>query len=140
MAYDDLDEILKAEGIFIPNDNDKILIDDFTTWIIDHVQESNLYEKFVQDYDSAQRDELYNLFYRHFNCLSSEVLFYWKYFIGVFIKNSRKYNMHYQSIVYNFDSHIVNFYLTCNKGVFKCYIDQDHICYFKQNGTDYYVS
>jgi len=124
----------------------------FLTWaeeIISKVALNDLYKEFTTQFSDTYRSELYeNIceFFSDESYVSDDILFFWKCLVVSLISRSRKYkycldkNSDNTQIELNYESRETNFKLVKEKHIFRCFISGEAICYFKENGTDYYVS
>ncbi|AGC02042.1 hypothetical protein H012_gp417 [Acanthamoeba polyphaga moumouvirus] len=115
----------------------------FITWMRENKNNDNLYKSFSDIFSSEYRTSLYENIIKYFHneeVITDEFLIYWKLLIIDIIKNNKrhKHNMEYINI--NLDTQITNLRLDKEKGVFRCLVDNNSICFFKENGNDYYVS
>ncbi|AGF85229.1 hypothetical protein QJ854_gp553 [Moumouvirus goulette] len=115
----------------------------FIIWMKENKNNDNLYKTFSNIYSPEYRTSLYDNIIKYFNndtVITDEFLIYWKLLVIDLIKNSKRYKHNIKNININLDENMSNLRLDIEKGIFKCYIDNDSICYFKENGNDYYVS
>lgn len=122
----------------------------FETWMKESINESDLYKSFYQNFDSEYRSQLYENICEFFDTslVSNDVIFYWKYLVIYLLNNNKKYKSLLQDL--ELDDNIklevnketceTNLCLVKKKYIFQCFIDKIPICYFKENGNDYYIS
>lgn len=115
----------------------------FLRWIKASLNEKNLYKSFSDNFTAEYRMELFeNIceFFKDDTFITDEILFYWKYLVVFLLRTSKKYKSSLDDLVFNLDNQETNLRLVKEKYIFRCFIDDSPICYFKENGTDYYVS
>lgn len=118
-------------------------IKDFSAWIDLHLTDTNLYELFCKTFGASYRSQLFEDICDSFKnsiLVTDDVLFNWKGLIVHLLKNSKKYKSFINDLVFNPVAKKTNLRLVKDKHTFKCFIDDEFICYFKENGNDYYVS
>ncbi|AUV58528.1 hypothetical protein [Bandra megavirus] len=118
-------------------------ITSFLSWIKLNTDNDNTYKNFSNVFSSDYRISLYENVIKYFDdesIITDEFLTYWKFLVTDLMKNSRKYKSYTKDITINFEEYDCNLRLVKQKYIFKCYIDEESICYFKENGNDYYVS
>jgi hypothetical protein len=115
----------------------------FLHWIKINYSSKELYKNFCDDFSEQYRTELFeNIceFFRDETFVSDEILFYWKCIVAHLLKNSKKYRSYIGDLIFDYEKQTTNLKVVREKYIFKCFIDDEQICYFKENGTDYYVS
>nr|WBF70686.1 hypothetical protein [Megavirus caiporensis] len=115
----------------------------FLSWIKSNTDNDDVYKNFSNIFSSDYRISLYENVIKYFDdesIITDEFLVYWKFLVVDLMKNSRKYKSYTRDITINFEEYECNLRLVKQKYMFKCYIDEESICYFKENGNDYYVS
>jgi hypothetical protein len=115
----------------------------FQTWMNDNYKSGNLYVIFAQTFDAQYRSDLFENMVEYFECsdlVTNELLFNWKIMIYDLLKSNKKYKSYLEELVFDIDSRNTNLGLNRSKYVFRCFIDGNPLCYFKENGNDYYVS
>ncbi|QGR54031.1 hypothetical protein [Moumouvirus maliensis] len=115
----------------------------FITWMKENKDNENLYKTFSNIYSCEYRTQLYENIIKYFNdeqVITDEFLVYWKLLVIDLIKNNRRHKHYIKNITIDLDNHTSNLRLDKEKGVFKCFLDGNYICFFKENGNDYYVS
>jgi hypothetical protein len=117
----------------------------FQTWMAENKQTPNLYKRFCHTFDLQYRCDLYQNIDEYFtnqDVVTDDVLFDWKTLIYDIISINRKYKLcldEYGARL-DFDTKETNLKVTPKKHIFQCYIDDIPLCYFKENGNDYYIS
>ena len=109
----------------------------------DSIYCDNFYRVFESTFNSEYRSELYNTIYNYFNdneIVSNELLIFWKLLVIDLIRNNKKYNSNISTIYVDLKNQSTNFVLVKEKAVFRCYVDEEPLCFFKENGNNYYVS
>lgn len=117
--------------------------DTYIRWIIDNDTNPNLYQDFCKVHDSEFRINLYNGINEFFNnaeMVNDDVLFYWKIMVVHFLRTSRKYKSSLNDLIFDLPNMDTNLVLVKEKCMFRCYIGEEPLCYFKENGTDYFAS
>ncbi len=102
-----------------------------------------LYKNFCENFSEVYRSELFeNIceFFRDETYVTDEILFYWKSIVVHLLKKSKKYRGSIGDLVFNPVEQHTNLKIVKEKYIFKCFIDCERICYFKENGIDYYIS
>jgi hypothetical protein len=115
----------------------------FLSWMRDCTNKKNLYKDFCRDFSSEYRSLLFeNIceFFKDEKFVTDEILFYWKYMVVFLLRTSKKYKSGLENLIFNFENKETNFRIVKEKYIFKCFIGEEQLCYFKENGTDYYVS
>ena len=115
----------------------------FLTWITQNLNESDIYKLFSENFTSEYRVDLYENICEFFNdesMVSDDILFYWKFIVTILMKSSKKYKSYLGDLIFDLDTHNTNMVLVREKHIFRCFIADEPICYFKENGSDYYVS
>ena len=113
------------------------------TWMASHSTSQNLYGDFRKNFHEEYRIRLFEDIYQFFNAdqlVTNDVLFYWKLLIIDLVKNSRKFRSCMQDLAVDMVDRETNLSITKEKYMFKCFVREGHLCYFKENGNDYYVS
>lgn len=103
----------------------------------------DLYNIFCNDFSEEYRSQLFeNIceFFKDESFVTDEILFYWKSMVVNLLKKSKKYRNSIEDLVFDPVNQITNLKIVKEKYIFKCFIDDERVCYFKENGTDYYVS
>uniref|UniRef100_A0A6G6ABJ4 Uncharacterized protein n=1 Tax=Borely moumouvirus TaxID=2712067 RepID=A0A6G6ABJ4_9VIRU len=115
----------------------------FITWMKENKDNENLYKTFSNIYSCEYKTQLYENIIKYFNdeqVITDEFLIYWKLLVIDLIKNNKRHKHNIKNITIDLDNHTSNLRLDKEKGVFKCFLDGNYICLFKENGNDYYVS
>ena len=115
----------------------------FATWMKHMYAEENLYQKFRDNFSTEYICELFDNVYEVFldnTVVTDEILFYWKCILHCLLRNSKKYRSYLGDLVFDLNTRETNLVMNQEKHIFKCFIGKEFICYFKENGTDYYVS
>lgn len=120
----------------------------YLTWIesygpnLSH-SDGNFYKSFSDVFSTEYRENLYANICEFFNdetMVTDDVLFYWKYMVVVLLRSSRKYRSYIDHLVFDLKTKETNLVLVKEKHIFRCFVNDKPICYFKENGCDYYVS
>lgn len=112
-------------------------------YVSTNVKKEEIYNKFSLEFDCVYRMKLFEIFCNYFNdesIVTDDVLFYWKYFVFCITSVNKKYNADIKDVIFSFTEKTTNFRLVKVKHIFRIFIDDDPLCYFKENGNDYYVS
>ncbi|XWV24856.1 mg583 protein [Tupanvirus deep ocean] len=115
----------------------------FSKWMKNKKLFDNLYKDFCNDFSPEYRSELFENvceFFKDESFVTDDILFYWKHLVVHLLKTSKKYKYYLQDLVFDHETHDTNLRLVREKYIFKCFIGEEQLCYFKENGTDYYVS
>lgn len=115
----------------------------FLLWMKNNNNKKNLYKDFCDTFSTEYRIQLFeniNEFFKDETFVTDEILFYWKYLTIFLLKINKKYQSHLQNLSLNFEDKETNLKMVKEKYIFKCFIDEEQICFLKDNGTDYYVS
>ena len=102
----------------------------------------NIYDIFSSNFENEFRMELFENIYEVLfdqNIISDTVIFYWKYIVISILNTDRKFKKEIGNLVFDLKNKYSNLNLLKTKHVFKCFIDEDELCYFKPNGYHYYV-
>lgn len=135
------DEETRLEKIYHEDVQNNLNI--FLTWMRSSLEEKNLYKFYCDNFNVEYRIALFkNIveFFRDETFVTDEILFYWKYMVIFLLSSSKKYKSYLSNLEMDVKTFVTNFRMVREKYVFRCFIDEDQICYFKENGTDYYVS
>lgn len=115
----------------------------FINWITDAKIDSNLYKNYSEYFDDQFRSDLFvNIceFFKDENYVTDDVLFYWKCLTISLMRNSRKYKSSLDELIFDLEEKSTNLRLVPQKCLFRCFIEDEPICYLKENGNSYYVS
>ena len=115
----------------------------FSSWMSNCETRKMLYKDFCNDFSSDYRSELFeNIceFFRDESFVTDDIIFYWKYMVICLLKTSRKYKSCLEKLILDFENRETNLKIVKEKYIFKCFVGEEQLCYFKENGTDYYVS
>ena len=115
----------------------------FNTWISENINNEGLYKEFHDQFDLKYRIDLFeNMceYYMDQSMVSEDLVFYWKYLIISLLKTSKKYKSYLDELTVSTEKKETNLALVREKYIFRCFVKGDHLCYFKENGNDYYVS
>lgn len=115
----------------------------FLTWIKQNLDDKNLYKSFSDNFTSEFKIELYEGINEFFNdewMVTDDVLFYWKFMVVTLMRSSRKYKSYIDDLIFDLKTRDTNVVLVKEKHIFRCFVADEPICYFKENGNDYYVS
>lgn len=115
----------------------------FLTWIKQNLDDRNLYKSFSDNFTSEYKNELYEGICEFFNdewMVTDDILFYWKFMVVTLMRSSRKYKSYIDDLIFDLKTRDTNVVLVKEKHIFRCFVADEPICYFKENGNDYYVS
>lgn len=115
----------------------------FETWMTANFNNIHLYTSFVEEFDEKYRAELFgNMcdFFKDTTFVTNEILFYWKYLAISLLKMSKKYKSYLVDLKLDLSSKETNLRFVKEKCTFRCFIGEEPLCYFKENGNDYYMS
>jgi len=115
----------------------------FTTWMETNQSQKQLYKCFGEDFSVEYRSALFeNIceFFKDDTFVTDNVIFYWKVMVVNLLSQSKKYKSYIDNLVLDTKTKETNIRLVKEKYIFRCFIDDEHLCYFKENGNDYYVS
>lgn len=115
----------------------------FVTWFKSNSYNNNLYNDFTKNFSTNYRIELFeniNEFFMEENLITDDVIYYWKNLVIALLYNSKKYKSYLKNLEFDEKNKSVNLRLVPKKLIFECFIGDEHLCYFKENGFDYYVS
>lgn len=129
-------------------------ISKFVEWCKTITDYDTLYNEFETHFSCDFRIELFGFirsFWLNEECITSEVVFYWKIIVYNLIRSHKKYQVYAKEygLFFDFDSRETNLRLVKQKSSFRCFItkevqdvdnDEEPVCYFKENGFSYYVS
>lgn len=121
----------------------KSVINRFVDWMYNNYQDQYLYPKFVENFDQAFIIELFETYCRSFlntEIVSDKALIYWKLMCIHLIAKNKKYTDRVKDIYIDVENATSNLKLVIDKQMFRCYIDNERLCYFKENGYEYYTS
>ena len=124
-------------------ENAKNNLNIFSTWMSENIKNKNIYEDFRNQFDAEYRSDLFENMCEYFmdsTMVSEDLVFYWKYLIIALLKTSKKYKSYSSELVVDENDKKTNLALVKEKYIFRCFINGEHLCYFKENGNDYYVS
>lgn len=109
----------------------------------DNLTNKVLYKSFTKSFSTEYRTHLFeNIceFFKNETFVTNEILFYWKYIVIHLLQHSKKYKSRSKKLTFDISNFETNLRLVKEKYIFKCFIGDRFICYFKENGNDYYVS
>lgn len=115
----------------------------FTTWAKDNVAKPNLYVLFYNNFGVEYRISLFeNIceFFKDDSFVTDEILFYWKCIVVSLLQTSKKHKSSLDDLEFDINALQTNLRMVREKYIYRCFIGEEPICYFKENGTDYYVS
>ncbi|QTF49233.1 hypothetical protein qu_341 [Acanthamoeba polyphaga mimivirus] len=118
-------------------------IDTFKNWFKNKTDDSNVYNVFESTFSPEFRSQLYeyiNEFFNNNDIVTDQLLAYWKILIKNIMRSNRKYQVIASKINVDENTHDSNLKLFKEKSMFRCFMDEEPICYFKENGNNYYVS
>ena len=103
---------------------------------------NTLYKAFIDSFDVTYRCDLYEDICEFFNdeqMVTTDILFYWKVMIINLLKSHKKYAKELDTLKLDLATKTTNLRLVKEKYIFRCFLEDEHFCYFKENGTDYYI-
>ena len=120
----------------------------FRTWmeqaLLDQsLSNQSLYKVFLETFDQEYRTNLFDNICEFFNdseLVSDKFLFHFKMLIISVMKNNKKIKSCLSSLTIDIENQTTNLRLIKAKQTFKIFIEDEFLCYFKENGNDYYVS
>ena len=119
------------------------LFEIFNSWYEMNKKVENLIEKFNKDLTQDFRMNLYEFLYDYMEdekIVTDVTIFNMKMIIYYLIKTHKKFSEDSKEITFDIDKKTTNLYLTRQKHIFKCYVGDSELCYFKENGNFYYVN
>ncbi|AKI80055.1 hypothetical protein [Niemeyer virus] len=140
-SNDDTDDFEKQQLERL--ENAKKDIETFKNWFKDKTDDSNVYNVFESTFGPEFRSQLYeyiNEFFNNNDIVTDQLLAYWKILIRNIMRLNRKYQVIASKINVDENTHDSNLKLFKEKSMFRCFMDEEPICYFKENGNNYYVS
>lgn len=132
------DEEKKKQKNIDINDNINI----FLNWIKKFIDNENMGEVFTEIFPKKYRMKLFKnmLDFSGSEVIGEEHVFYWKMLIFYYLKHNKKYQEYIKYVKYSLEKKETNIKIEKFKRIFKCYINSEFICYFKENGNEYYTS
>lgn len=117
----------------------------FLTWARKQEYSDKYYETFSKTFPGDFRCKLFeniSYFFKDETLIDDEILLYWKWFVINLLQKSKKFKSDLELLSFQFDpaTNDTNLVLVKQKHMFNCFIEGEHICYFKENGTEYYIS
>lgn len=115
----------------------------FIVWAKNSLDENNFAAAFHNIFAQEYRSQLFEQvchFFHVASIVTDEVLFYWKYLVVSLLCNSKKYKTCLNDLVFDLENRHTNLRLVKQKSIFRCFIDEEPVCYFKENSNEYYVS
>ena len=138
LAQKQLEESIQKNIMDVHND-----LAIFVTWMQYSFNKENLYDDFHKNFDEEYRTCLFENVCKYFKneeFITDEILFYLKCIIFCLLKASRKYKTRIDSLNFDINNRSTNLRLVREKYTIRCFVDDEHLCYFKDNGNIYYVS
>jgi hypothetical protein len=123
--------------------NAKENIDIFVKWMSDNYTSEQLYFDFAKSFPNKFLLDLYWDMCNHFmngELVSDDAVFYWKLIIISLLKKHKYLSNELDDLVLDIDNKYCNIKLVQPKNIFRIFIKNRSICYFKENGNEYYVS
>jgi len=136
-----IEEVKKQMEQHIEDSHNNLNI--FLTWAENNSDTASMYKNFVKAFDAKYRSDLFeNMceFFTNTKYVTDDMIFFWKCITISLLKSSKKYRSYLQELVLDMETKTTNFRLVREKYIFRCFISDEHVCYFKENGNDYYVS
>lgn len=121
----------------------RINLNIFLSWMKNSLLDENTYKSFKKDFNPEYCSKLFDNiceFFKDNSFVTDEILFYWKFMVICLLRTSKKYKSLLGNLTFDLEKRETNLRIVKEKYIFRCFIDENHICYFKENGTDYYVS
>jgi hypothetical protein len=104
----------------------------------------NLYKLFTDSFSEKIRMDFFTTLYYFFNdenIVTDEILFGWKMFtVYLMLRNKRYTETILENANFNIDEKTCSLRFVADKHMFKCFLNNDQVCYFKENSVDIYVS
>lgn len=132
-------------------ENVKNNINIFLVWSAKHYAENDYYKNFSTNFSNEYRMELFENvceFFKDDTLITDDVLWYWKVLIVNVIKSNKKYKYYIdnknkyfeEEFVFDINNRVTNLNIVKEKHIFRCFVGEEPICYFKENGNEYYAS
>ena len=125
----------------------KLNVTKFLNWAknynLNRDQKNDIYMDFCRDFISKDRIALFeNIceFFKDENIVTNEIIFYWKMLIIALLKSNRKYKNCIDDLTCDLTNKSTNLNIIKEKYMFKCFVQKNYMCLFKENGNDYYVN
>lgn len=115
----------------------------FSTWFKSSLLDENILDGFNNNFLLEYRIQLFEQicqFFQNESIVTDQVLFYWKYIVISYLRNSKKYKHCLEDLEIDLINQTTNLRMVKQKSIFRCFIDDEPICYFKENGNEYYTS
>jgi len=115
----------------------------FKTWMEPNLTIPNAYKLFLENFDPEYRSSLFENISEYFNdseLVTDEVLFDFKVLIISILRNHKKFKSYLTDLKLDTNDNSTNLRLIKAKQTFKIFVGDEFLCYFKENGNDYYVS
>jgi hypothetical protein len=117
--------------------------DIFKVWMAMNLKTDNIYKLLSTQLDAHFRSNMFEYLVHFFSeeeIITDECLFYFKVIVADLIRTNKKFKHDSKDIVIDLDAKTCNLSLVKEKYMFKCLINDEQLCYFKENGNDFYVS
>ncbi len=127
-------------------------IDIFLVWSENNYMKQNYFNLFEKNFSTEYRINLYEIIHDHFDdekLISDTLLWYFKLLIINALQQKKKYdylfkdgdkNEEEESLSIDYENNQTNMKIVVDKHAFKCFVDNSLVCYFKENGVNYYAS
>ncbi len=123
----------------------------FIVWAKNTHSREDFYKKFVEEFDDNYRSQLFENVCEFFNddtFVSDECVFYWKSIVVNLLTTNKKYSQKLVELKENSGKELktdlklmtTNLRLVKQKYIFKCFVEDEPVCFFKENGVNYYLS
>lgn len=123
----------------------------FLTWSNEHYTEDDFYKNFSKNFSKDYRMALFeNIcnFFKDENIITDDVLWYWKILIINIIKSHKKYKYYIdnkneyfdEDFIFDINNRTTNLNIVKEKHILRCFVGENPLCYFKENGNEYYAS
>jgi hypothetical protein len=115
----------------------------FSKWMSLNLKGTGLYKSFIAKFDTEYRMAFFSNvsdFFSDNKLVTDTLLFYFKVLIFDMLKTHKKFKSCVTEITIDHDTQKTNLRLIKAKQTFKIFINDELLCYFKENGNDYYLS
>lgn len=115
----------------------------FSVWISKLKSTTDIYNKFTKRFSSKYQVDLYesiNYFFHKRNYVTDDMLYHLKLIVYDLIMINKNLADIARLIVFVPETKSTNLTLVNIKSMFKCFVGDEFICYFKENGEAFYVN
>lgn len=134
----EIDNIVKQQTAEVKNN-----LGIFETWMQNSYTDPVLYTKFHSAFSDEYRTKLFDNiceFFRNEEFITDEILFYIKCVIVCLLNTNRRFKSRISELKFDTTNRTTNLRLVREKYTIRCFIEDEHLCWFKDNGDSYYVS